>query len=169
MPRISYGPERDAQLARWAKKQLADYIDTGGVRGHIEDMSFIGGYRFETMLLLRYTGRKSGRTMITSLGYCQFGPEVAIVASLGGADVHPQWYLNIRAGGPLAFQIATQAFDAQWREPAGEEREEVWRWVVRANPILGTYRHATTREIPLILLKPGDEISRFTRTDITPA
>jgi len=65
MPRISYGPEKDAQLAAWAKRQLTEYIESGGVRGHIEDMSLVGGYRFEPMLLLRYQGRKSGRTMIT--------------------------------------------------------------------------------------------------------
>ncbi|MEP6867631.1 MAG: nitroreductase/quinone reductase family protein [Novosphingobium sp.] len=119
MPRISYGPEKDAMLVAWASRQLANYIDTGGVKGHIEDMSFVGGYRFETMLLIRYIGRKSGRSMITSLGYCQFGPEIAIVASLGGSDVHPQWYLNIIAGGPIAFQIGTQAFNATWRGGAG--------------------------------------------------
>ncbi|MBV9996165.1 MAG: nitroreductase family deazaflavin-dependent oxidoreductase [Caulobacteraceae bacterium] len=169
MPRISYGPERDARLAQWAKQQLANYIDTGGVKGHVEDMSFIGGHRFETMLLIRYAGRKSGRTMIISLGYCQFGPEIAIIASLGGSDVHPQWYLNIKAGAPLAFQVATQAFACTWREPVGDEREELWRWMVRANPIWGTYRKATTRELPLLLLKPLEEIPVFTRADLTVA
>jgi len=168
MPRISYGPERDARLGQWRVNQIASYIDTGGAKGHIEDMSFIGGYRYETMLLLRYTGRKSGWTMITSLGYCQFGPEVAIIASLGGSDVHPQWYLNMVAGGPVAFQIATQAFNCTWREPVGDEREELWRWMERSNPIWGTYRKATTREIPLILMTPLDEIPVFTRADISP-
>ncbi|MGE0386788.1 MAG: nitroreductase/quinone reductase family protein [Gammaproteobacteria bacterium] len=168
MPRISYGPERDARLAEWSRDQLAAYIDTGGAKGHVEDMRFIGGYRYETMLLIRYTGRTSGRTMIASLGYCQFGPEIATIASLGGADVNPQWYLNIKAGGPLAFQVATQAFACTWREPAGEEREELWRWMVRANPIWGTYRKATTREIPLLLLNPLEEIPVFTRADLSP-
>lgn len=168
MPRISYGPEKDAQLLQWGRRQLADYIDTGGVKGHIEDMSFIGGHRFEPMLLIRYVGRKSGRTMITSLGYCQIGPEIAILASLGGSDEHPQWYRNIVAGGPLAFQIATQAFECTWREPVGAEREEDLQFLARSNPLLGSYRKATTREIPVILMNPGKEIPVFTRADITP-
>jgi len=169
MPRISYGTERDAQLGQWATRQLADYIDTGGVKGHIEDMSFVGGYRFETMLLIRYVGRKSGRTMIISLGYCQFGPEVVIVASLGGSDEHPQWYRNIKAGGPLAFQIGTQAFACTWREAADDERDEVWRWVARSNPLLASYRTATSRKIPLLMLTPQEDIPVFTRADVTPA
>ncbi len=169
MPRISYGPEHDARLAEWAANQLADYIDSGGVKGHIEDMTFTRGYRFQTMLLIRYTGRKSGRTRSISLGYCQFGPEVAIMASSRGSDVHPQWYLHLKAGGPLAFQIATQAFNCSWREPAGEEREELWRWMARANPIWNTYRTATTRDIPLILMQPLEEIPVFTRADLSPA
>ncbi len=167
MPRISYGPEKDAMLVAWGDRQLADYIDTCGVKGHIEDMSFIGGYRFEPMLLIRYKGRKSGRTMIKSLGYCQFGPEIAIVASLGGSDEHPLWYLNIKAGGPIAFQIATQAFNATWREPEGQEREEAWTWMAKSNPLLASYRQATTREIPLLLLTPLDEIAVFSRADIS--
>ncbi|MCK9540845.1 MAG: nitroreductase/quinone reductase family protein [Novosphingobium sp.] len=167
MPRISYGPQKDAQLAEWAGNQFAAYLDTGGVRGHIEDMSFIGGYRYETMLLIRYAGRKSGRTMIVSLGYCQFGPEIAIVASLGGSDEHPQWYRNIVAGGPLAFQIGTQAFDCSWREAEGQEYEDAWIWVARSNPILASYRQATSRRIPILLLKPLEEIPVFTRGDLT--
>jgi len=169
VPRISYGPEKDAQLRQWGPRQLAAYIDTGGVEGHIEDMSFVGGYRFEPMLLIRYVGRKSGRTMITSLGYCQFGPEIAIMASLGGSDEHPQWYRNIVAGGPLAFQVATQAFECTWREPAGEEREDALRFLGRSNPLLASYVHATTRQIPVILMQVGKQIPVFTRADITPA
>ena len=37
--------------------QRSGYIQSGGAKGHIMDMRFIGGYRFEPTLLLRYTGR----------------------------------------------------------------------------------------------------------------
>ena len=128
MPRISYGEKIDAELFRWAQQQQDEYIDSGGVRGHIGDTRFIGGNRLSTMVLLHFTGRKSGRTRIISVGYTRIGLEVAVVASLGGADENPQWYCNIVAGGPLDFQIGTQAFEATWREPSGEEREDAWRW-----------------------------------------
>ena len=46
---------------------------------------------------------------------------VVCVASKGGADHHPAWYLNVVDSKELAFQIATQAFRASWREPAGAD------------------------------------------------
>ncbi len=98
------------RLLNWASEHRTSYIQSGGAKGHIMDMRFAAGYRYQTMLLLRYVGRKSGKTMINSLGYLQYGPEVVIVASKGGADDHPQWYLNLQAGGPADIQIATQAF-----------------------------------------------------------
>lgn len=75
-------------------------------------MSFLDGYRYETMPVLRIVGCRSGSLIIIGLGYSQFSPEVSIVASKSGANDHPQWYLNLRASGPVVIQIATQAFNA---------------------------------------------------------
>jgi hypothetical protein len=49
-----------------------------------------------------------------------------IVASKGGADHDPPWYLNVRDSKELWFQIATQALRAMWREPKGTESAQVW-------------------------------------------
>ena len=38
------------------------------------------------------------------------GGEVVIVASKGGADEHPAWYLNIRDSATIKVQIGPQAF-----------------------------------------------------------
>lgn len=152
-------------MLEWTTNHRSRYINSGGAEGHIMDMSFLGGYRYETMLLLRNVGRKSGKTYINGLGYVQFGPEILILASLGGADHHPQWYLNIKAGGPVAFQIATQAFDATWREPEPEEKEDCWTWLIKSNPLFGQYRKVSKRDIPIIMLKPGEEIPVFSDPD----
>src|SRR5689334_4810369 len=157
----AYSDEQMVQLAKWVTDHRAAYLDSGGAEGHIMDMSFLGGYRYETMLLLRYVGRKSGKTMITGLGYFQFGSEIAILGSKGAADDHPIWYLNIKAGGPVAFQIATQAFNATWREPKGAELEEAWTYAIKSNPLFGIYRKVSKREIPIILLNPLEQIPVF--------
>jgi len=80
--------------------------------------------------LLQLVGRKSGTTRINPLIYGDIGGEVVVVASKGGADQHPAWYLNIKGSQEIAFQIATQAFRATWREPAGAERDKVWEFMV---------------------------------------
>lgn len=158
----AYDDETTARMLRWTADHRAGYLASGGAWGHIMDMSFLGGHRYETMLLLRNTGRKSGRTYINGLGYCQFGPEILILASLGGADHNPQWYENIVAGGPVAFQIATQAFNATWRHPGPDEKEDCWTWLIRSNPLFGEYRRISKRDIPIIMLTPQDAIPVFT-------
>lgn len=157
----TYDDDTTVRMTQWVTDHRESYLSSGGARGHIMDMSFLGGYRYEPMLLLRNVGRKSGKTMINGLGYTQFGPEIAIVASKGGADDHPQWYLNIQAGGPVAFQIATQAFAATWREPTGGEKEEAWTWVIKGNPLFAQYRRVSKRDIPIVLLNPMEEIPVF--------
>ena len=145
----------------WKTDHLDQYLRSGGTEGHIVDVSDIGGHKFNTTLLLRYVGRKSGKTIVTPLNYGDIGGEVVVVASKGGADHHPAWYLNVRESQELDFQIATQAFRATWREPSGEERARVWDFMVSVFPPYKNYQSSTTREIPLVMMKPIEAIGIF--------
>jgi deazaflavin-dependent oxidoreductase (nitroreductase family) len=146
----------------WKTEHLQTYLGSGGAQGHIVNVADIGGHPFTTTLLLRYTGRKSGRTIVTPLIYGDLGGEVVIVASKGGADHHPAWYLNVRESRQLDFQIATQAFRARWREPQAGERAKVWEFMVGVFPPYANYQASTTREIPLVMLSAVEPIDAFT-------
>lgn len=145
----------------WKEEHLSMYLHSGGAQGHIVDVSDLGGRKFTTTLLLRYLGRKSGKTIITPLIYGDIGGEVVIVASKGGADHHPAWYLNVRDSRQLDFQVATQAFRASWREPAGAERAAVWDFMAGLFPPYRAYQASTAREIPLVMLAVIEPIDRF--------
>jgi deazaflavin-dependent oxidoreductase (nitroreductase family) len=137
------------------------YLRSGGALGHVMDVTDIGGHKFTTMLLLRYVGRKSGKTMITPLIYGDIGGEVVIVASKGGADHHPAWYLNVKDRKELSFQIAAQAYRATWREPQGAERSKVWEFMVSVFPPFEKYQASTAREIPLVMMSAIAPTDRF--------
>ncbi|EHB58352.1 hypothetical protein MycrhDRAFT_0788 [Mycolicibacterium rhodesiae JS60] len=140
---------------------LAKYLETGGARGHIVDLSGVGGRRFTTHCLIRYTGRKSGQRYIKPLIYGNFGGEIVIVGSKGGADNHPAWYLNIQSCETLEVQIATQAFEASWREPEGDERHQVWEYMCHLYPPYISYQQSTSRRIPLVMLNPRTPTAIF--------
>src|SRR5207245_8616211 len=54
------------------------------------------------VLLLTTTGRKSGQPRTNPLLYTEVGDNgYIVIASKGGADKHPLWYLNLQAD-PLA-------------------------------------------------------------------
>lgn len=145
----------------WKTEHLAQYLGSGGAEGHIVDVSDIGGRKFTTTLLLRYTGRKSGKTIITPLIYGDIGGEVVIVASKGGADHHPAWYLNLKESKELAFQIGTQAFRASWRECGEAERAKVWAFMEGVFPPYTGYQASTERRIPLVMLSAVEPIAPF--------
>jgi deazaflavin-dependent oxidoreductase (nitroreductase family) len=145
------------------------YLRSGGAQGHIMDITVVGGRRFATHCLIKYTGRKSGKTFITPLCYADIGGEVVIVASKGGADQHPAWYLNIRESHEALFQVATQAFRGTWREPEGAEREKVWNFVVDCHPFYAQYQASTRRVIPLVMMQAVEEIPVFREEEATGA
>lgn len=152
--------ERD--MLDWRNDHEARYVASGGADGHILDMSLAGGYPLTTTLLLRTTGAKSGLPRLSPLIYGDIGGEVVIVGSKGGAPTHPFWVSNIRAGGEVAFQIATQAFRASWREPEGAERKHIWDFMVEVYPPYADYQAKTDRQIPLFLFRPVEVIPVFT-------
>lgn len=159
-------PADRAALTKWRDDHKNAYLESGGARGHVIDLRAMGAYRFSTMLLLRCTGRKSGRSIITPLHYSNVKGEVVIVGSNGGGPTDPQWYHNIVAGGPVAFQVGTQAFQATWREPAtDQERDQLWDFMSEMSPHYAMYRTMTTRRIPLVLLSAGEEIPVFSAAD----
>lgn len=151
----------------WVTEHREMYLDSGGVQGHIMDITPVGGRAFATHCLVKYTGRKSGKVFITPLCYADIGGEVVICASKGGADHHPAWYLNIREQDVVEFQIATQAFRGTWREPEGAEREKVWAFMVDCHPFYADYQKATDRVLPLVMMKAVEPIPVFTSSDAT--
>ncbi len=135
------------------------YLSSGGREGHILDYRHLGGHRFTTTLLIETIGRKTGARRITPLIYGDTGGEVAIVASKGGADVHPAWYFNVTAMEQVTIQIGGQAFHATWREPEGEDRAAIWRFMADLYPPYRDYQGATERRIPIVCFAPGEEVA----------
>lgn len=160
----AYTEEQQAEMLKEVQRHFDEYLSSGGVRGHIVDMNrFVQGPEFATMLLLRTTGRKTGKKHITPLLYGNWAGHAVVGATLGGSDHAPQWYHNIHAGGETAFQIATQAFRAEAHDAKGDEHDRIWEYMTRQAPIWIKYQQMTTRKIPLVLLRPVEEIPVFKR------
>lgn len=151
----------------WVTEHREMYLGSGGAKGHIMDIRPVGGPFMGTHLMIKYVGRKSGKVFITPLCYADIGGEVVIVASKGGADNHPAWYLNLREQETVDFQIATQAFRGTWREPEGEERASVWDFMTRCYGFYADYQASTERQIPLVMIQAFEEIPVFRAEEAT--
>ncbi|MEJ3652722.1 nitroreductase/quinone reductase family protein [Actinomycetes bacterium KLBMP 9759] len=108
------------------------------------------------VLELTTVGRKSGQpraVMLTSP--LQEGDRIVVVASRGGDDHHPAWFLNLRdkpevevayRGGPK------QPMRARVAEP--DERARMWPTITQKYRNYAGYQRRTDREIPLVVLEP---------------
>jgi len=151
----------------WVTEHREMYLRSDGAEGHIMDLTPVGGRPFATHCMVKYKGRKSGKIFITPLCYADIGGEVVICGSKGGADQHPEWYLNIIASPEIDFQIATQAFRATWREPEGAEREKIWTFFIDCHPFYANYQASTQRILPLVLFRAVEPVPVFKESDAT--
>jgi deazaflavin-dependent oxidoreductase (nitroreductase family) len=107
------------------------------------------------VLELTTIGRKSGEprsVMLTSP--LQEGSTIVVVASRGGDDRHPAWFLNLREN--PAVEVRYQGRPAQRmhaRAATAEERERLWPLVTAKYKNYAGYQSRTQREIPLVLLE----------------
>lgn len=110
------------------------------------------------VLELTTVGRKSGmpRTVMLTSPY-QEGSTLVIVASRGGDDEHPAWFLNLRDNPDV--EVATKG-EPKRRMKASvaspEERARLWPLVTADHKNYAGYQTKTSREIPLVLLEPAD-------------
>ena len=106
---------------------------------------------------LTTVGRKSGAkrtSMLTSP--VQRGDTIVLVASWGGDDRHPQWYLNLQANPDV--EIRFQGGDVERRKArtaTAEERAELWPKITSKYGGYAQYQTKTDREIPVVLLEPA--------------
>lgn len=117
------------------------------------------GWKFANMpvLELTTTGRKTGRprsVMLTSP--VREGDALVVVASRGGDDHHPAWFLNLRDNPDV--DVAVQGGPAQRmkaRIATAEERERLWPRIAADYKNYAGYQTKTSREIPLVMLEPA--------------
>jgi deazaflavin-dependent oxidoreductase (nitroreductase family) len=108
------------------------------------------------VLALTTVGRTTGRPRTVLLtSPLEAGNELVIVASRGGDDHHPAWYLNIERNPSVEvrFQGRTnECWQARIASPA--ERSVLWPRVAAKHAGYARYQAKTRREIPLVLLGP---------------
>lgn len=106
------------------------------------------------VVMLTTTGRKSGKqrtTMLTSP--VQDGDRVVLVASWGGDDRHPTWYLNLRDQPAVELTAEGKTRPMRARIASKEEKAELWPRVVDAYKGYAQYQKRTDRDIPLVILE----------------
>jgi deazaflavin-dependent oxidoreductase (nitroreductase family) len=104
---------------------------------------------------LTTTGRKSGQprpTMLTAP--VVDGDKVVLVASYGGDDRHPAWYLNLRDQPDVEIVMQGRVRPMRARTAEAAEKDALWPEIVKAYKGYGGYQRRTDRDIPVVVLEP---------------
>lgn len=105
-------------------------------------------------LLLTTTGRKSGAPRTVTLAYLADAETYVVVASNGGADRHPVWWLNLQANPRARVQVGDRLLSVEAVEADSAERARLWPQLKQYNPFYSQYEQITDRRIPVVILRP---------------
>ena len=105
---------------------------------------------------LTTTGRKSGQphsVMLTAPA--EEGDTLVVVASKGGNDEHPAWFLNLRDNPEVEVRFAGKDPKPMTARVAdAKERARLWPIITEDHDNYAGYQKNTDREIPVVLLEP---------------
>jgi deazaflavin-dependent oxidoreductase (nitroreductase family) len=90
--------------------------------------------------------------------YLTEGDRLAVIASYGGRDRHPDWYRNLLADPVVSAQVRGSHHALRARTATPDERARWWPRVVAAYDRYNDYQSRTAREIPIVLLEPDIEL-----------
>ena len=140
--------EYEPSPAGWVRDQVEQYERSGGTEGTTLRDSGL------PVIIVTNRGAKSGKLRKTPLMRVEHEGVYAVVASQGGAPVHPAWYFNLLADPHVELQDGPAKRDYVAREVTGDEKRLWWRRAVEAFPAYREYQFKTQRPIPVLVLEP---------------
>ena len=128
------------------ESHIKPYRDTDGETGYL--------WNGAPSLLLTTTGRRSGEPRTQALIFGRDGDDYLVVASMGGAPEHPQWYKNLLADKKAEIQVKGDHIPVVARTASDDEKPRLWKIMTDIWPNYDVYQTRTDRQIPLVVLSP---------------
>ena len=123
------------------------YRETNGEVGYI--------WNGVPTLLLTTIGRRTGEARTTPLIFGRDEEDFLVVASMGGAPTHPNWYRNLLAQPSADIQVRADRISVTARTAGEAEKPRLWKIVTDAWPNYDVYQSRTDRVIPVVVLTPA--------------
>lgn len=116
----------------------------------------IGRWFGVPVVVIETVGRRSGKPRRTPVIYVEHGDDLLVMASNGGSDRTPAWWLNLREAGRGTVSLHGRSWPVVAREVEGGERADLWRAFSQVYPPVEEYLTFTDRELPLVVLSRAE-------------
>jgi len=131
---------------------LAEEVDRYERSGGTEPSELVG----EQWVILWTLGAKTGKVRKTPVVRTSDGEgRYAVIGSMGGAPMDPQWVHNLRMNPVARIQDGADLHDLTAREVDGDEKAQWWARGQAIWPDYDTYQASTDRTIPVFVLEPA--------------
>jgi deazaflavin-dependent oxidoreductase (nitroreductase family) len=115
--------------------------------------------------MLSTVGRHSGRRRTTPLVCLQDGSDIVVVASNGGSDRTPEWWLNLQHRPYAEFELSGRVHPVIAEQAVADTYLRLSQRFCETFSCFGAYRSRTRRVLPVIVLHPlSHEDNAFTFT-----
>lgn len=130
--------------ARFNAPVIKKFRANGGLVG--------GTFAGVPLLLLHSTGARTGRIHVTPLAYLEHDGRYLVFASKAGADIHPDWYFNLKANPDARIEILTDVVDVRAHELTGVQRDVRFAQMTGLFPYFADHQAKTERIFPVLAL-----------------
>ena len=130
----------------WVAEQVELYESSLGTKGTtLKDTGL-------PVIIVTHRGRKTDAVRKTPLMKAMDGDSYILVASMGGAPKHPDWYHNLKEQPNVEIRDKAEVHSMRVREVVDStEKQRLWTIAVAAYPPYRAYQDKTDRLIPVFI------------------
>ncbi|MBM23393.1 MAG: nitroreductase family deazaflavin-dependent oxidoreductase [Gammaproteobacteria bacterium] len=99
-------------------------------------------------------GAKTGKKRAVPLMHVPYKEGVILVASLGGADVHPTWYWNLKKNPKIEVFVGSEKLNLFAEQVKDDVKSDLWPLICSCYPDFENYQKNTERNIPVFNCQP---------------
>ena len=104
--------------------------------------------------VVKMKGAKSRKFRYIPLMLVPYEKGVILVASMGGADVHPSWYWNLKANPEILVYLNKEKLNLLAEQVNDKTKKELWHLICSFYPPYDSYQKKTERNIPVFNCQP---------------
>ena len=99
-------------------------------------------------------GAKTGKKRVVPLMHVPYEQGVILVASLGGADIHPTWYWNLKKNPKIEVFVGSEKLNLRAKQVEDHVKSDLWPLICSCYPDFENYQKSTKRNIPVFNCQP---------------
>ncbi len=101
---------------------------------HISKGRLGGKLGTQTILVIHYVGRKTGKQYRVPIAYFKAEEAYFVIASNWGKEKNAAWYYNLQHNPDVNIEVDGELLPVRAREAEGLEYEEMWKVAVNRHP-----------------------------------